>query len=148
MMLLAFLGLIPALFGMAAQDAPSQPQVVRRVVVHDELIISVPLRPRPKRPQNIQWKEEKGPKCVRVERLAGAMLSGPSSIDFVLRDRTRVRAIMDDECPALDFFKSFYVQPEDDRICAKRESIRSRVGGSCRIERFRTLIPQVKQVKR
>ena len=147
MTLLALLGLIPALIGIAAQD-PSQPQIVRRVVVQDEVIISIPVRPRPKRPQNIEWKEEKGPKCVRTERLRGAMLSGPSSIDFLLRDRTRVRAIMDDECPALDFYKGFYLQPEDERICAKRETIKSRIGGSCRIERFRTLIPQLKQVKR
>ena len=76
------------------------------------------------------------------------MWSGPSSIDFLLRDRTRVRAIMDDECPALDFYKGFYLQPDDDRICAKCESIQSRIGGSCRIERFKTLIPQMKQVKR
>ena len=49
--------------------------------------------------------------------------------------------------PALDFYGGFYLQPDDDRICAKRETIRSRVGGSCRIERFRLLEPQVKQVK-
>ena len=147
MTLLALLGLIPALFGMAAQDQ-SHPQVVRRVVVQDEVIIRIPVRPRPKRSQNIEWKEEKGPKCVPAERVRGAMLSGPSSIDFLLRDRTRVRAVMDDECPALDFYEGFYLQPEDERICAKRETIKSRIGGSCRIERFRTLIPQLKQVKR
>jgi hypothetical protein len=147
MTLFAILGLIPALLGMAAQS-PSQPQVVRRVTVQDEVIISIPVRPRPKRPQNIEWREERGPKCVRVERIAGAMLSGPSSIDFVLRDRSRVRAMMDDECPALDFYKGFYLQPDDERICAKRETIQSRVGGSCRIERFRALVPQIKQVKR
>jgi hypothetical protein len=58
-MMLALLGLIPALFGMAAQDS-SQPRVVRRVTVQDEVIISIPVRPRPKRPQNFEWKEEKG----------------------------------------------------------------------------------------
>ena len=73
------------------------------------------------------------------------MLSGPSSIDFVLRDRRRFRAIMDSECPALDFYGGFYLQPDDERICAKREIVRSRVGGSCRIERFRTLVPQLKR---
>jgi hypothetical protein len=147
MTLLALLGLIPALFSMAAQDS-SQSQVVRRVMVQDEVIISIPVRPRPKRPQKVQWKEEKGPKCVRSERIAGAIWSGPSSIDFLLRDRTRVRAIMDDECPALDFYKGFYLQPDDERICAKREAIQNRVGGSCRIERFRALVPQSKQVQR
>ncbi|HEU4956706.1 MAG TPA: hypothetical protein VFT40_03660, partial [Sphingomicrobium sp.] len=145
--LFALLGLIPALFAMAAQDS-SQPQVVRRVVVQDELIISIPVRPRPKRPQNIEWKEEKGPKCIATDQLAGAMWSGPTTIDLVLRDRRRIRAVMDDECPALDFYRGFYLQPDDQRICAKRESIQNRVGGSCRIERFRRLVPQVKQVKR
>jgi hypothetical protein len=145
MTLLAFLGLIPALLGMAGQD-PARPQEVRRVVIRDEVIISIPVRPR--RPQNIDWKEEKGPKCVRVDRIAGATLSGPSSIDFIMRDRSRVRALIDTECPALDFYRGFYLQPDDERICAKRETIRSRIGGTCRIEKFRSLIPQLKQVKR
>lgn len=144
MTLLALLGLIPALFALAG-DPPAQAGV-RRVVIHDEVIISIPIRPRP--PQKVEWIEKKGPKCIGTERIAGAMLSGPSSIDFVLRDRRRIRAIMDNECPALDFYRGFYLQPDDERICAKRETIRSRVGGSCRIERFRALVPQVKQVRR
>ena len=147
MMLFAIFGMLPALFGMAAQDS-SQPQVVRRVVVQDQVIISIPVRPRNRSSQRFEWKEEKGPKCVRSERIAGAMLSGPSSIDFVMRDRTRVRALMDDECPALDFYRGFYLQPDDERICAKRETIQNRVGASCRIERFRSLVPHVKQVAR
>ena len=145
MTLLAFLGLFPALFGMAG-DPPPQPPAVRRVWIRDELVISIPIRPRS--PQRVDWIEKKGPKCIGTEQLAGAMWSGPSSIDFVLRDRSRVRAVMDDECPALDFYRGFYLQPDDERICAKRETIRSRVGGTCRIERFRRLVPQVKQVKR
>jgi hypothetical protein len=76
------------------------------------------------------------------------MWSGPTSIDFVLRDRSRIRAVMDDECPALDFYKGFYLQPDDARICAKRETIQNRVGASCRITRFRRLVPQLKQVRR
>lgn len=147
MTLITFLGLFPALFGMA-QDTPSPPQppVVRRVVIDEEVVISIPIRPR--RFQQMEWTEHKGPKCIPAERIAGAMWSGPTSIDFVLRDRSRVRAVMDDECPALDFYRGFYLQPDDERICAKRETIRSRVGGTCRIERFRRLVPQVKQVRR
>ncbi len=117
----AFLGLIPAIFGMAssAQQAPAE---VRR-----------------------DWEEHKGPKCLPVSAIAGAMLSGPSSIDFVLRNRTRVRAKMDSDCPALDFYNGFYLQPDDERICAKREEISSRVGTICRIERFRLLVPKVRR---
>ena len=148
MPLIAFLSLFPALLGMAAeaQAQPAQPQGVRRTIIHQELIVSIPVRPRPR--QSIEWIEQKGPKCIPVNRLAGAMLSGPSSIDFLLRDRSRVRAVMDSECPALDFYRDFYLQPDDHRICAKRETIRSRVGGMCRIEKFHTLVPQLKQVKR
>ena len=145
MTLIVFLGLLPALLGLSGE--PRQPaQGVRRVVIEDEVVISVRIRP-PVR-QKFEWVEAKGPKCVHTQRLAGAMWSGPSSIDFLLRDRTRIRAIMDNECPALDFYGGLYLQPDDDRICAKRETIRNRVGGSCRIERFKILTPQLKQVRR
>jgi len=94
MMLLTFLGLIPALFSMAGQASPQQqPQGVRRVVINEEVIISIPIRPR--QSQRVDWIEQKGPKCIRTNRIAGTTLSGPSSIDFLLRDRQRVRAIMD-----------------------------------------------------
>lgn len=146
MTLLAFLGFLPALFGLAG-DQPAQPREgVRRVVINEELIISIPIRPRPQ--QRRVWTEHKGPKCIAAERIAGAMLSGPSSIDFVLRDRSRVRAEMDDECPALDFYGGFYLQPDDHRVCAKRETIKNRVGASCRIQRFRLLLPEARQVRR
>jgi hypothetical protein len=146
MTLLSLLGLIPALFGMAGDPAPPEQHRVRRVMINEELVISIPIRPRPSR--KLEWIEHKGPKCIPAERIAGATLSGPSSIDFVLRDRSRIRAVMDDECPALDFYRGFYLQPEDHRVCARRETIQNRVGASCRIERFRRLEPQVKQVRR
>lgn len=138
----AFLGLFPALLGLTAEP-PAEQQAVRRMVIRDEIILRIPIRPRLS--PAIEWKESKGPKCLDSGRIAGAMLSGPSSIDFVLTDRRRFRAEMDNECPALDFYKGFYLQPDDERICAKREYIRSRVGGDCRIERFRTLVPRLKR---
>ena len=143
MTIFALIGLLPAMLGLAAQSRSQPAAEVRRVVIHDEVILRIPVRPRVSR--RFEWAEKKGPKCVPAGRIAGAVLSGPSSIDFVLRDRQRIRAIMDDECPALDFYKGFYFQLSDERICAKRESIQNRVGASCRIERFRTLVPQVKK---
>ena len=142
MIFLAFLGLFPALLGLTAEQ-PADQQAVRRMVIRDEVILRIPIRPRLS--PAIDWKERKGPKCLDTGRLAGAMYSGPSSIDFVMRDRRRFRAQMDSECPAIDFYGGFYLQPDDERICAKRDFIRSRVGGSCRIERFRTLVPQLKR---
>lgn len=127
-----------ASMGGADQAQPGAGQEVRRLVVRDELILRIPVRPMPPRPR-LEWIERKGPKCLASRSIAGALLSGPSSIDFLLADRSRVRAKMDNDCPALDFYGGFYLEPEDGRICAKREEIRSRVGASCRIERFKTL---------
>jgi hypothetical protein len=141
MILLPIFSLIPAMLALVGQS--QHEPVVRRVVIQDEVIIRIPVRPRPAR--RVEWLEKKGPKCVNADRIAGAMLSGPSSIDFMLRDRSRVRAMMNSNCPALDFYDGFYLQPDDERICAKRETIRSRVGASCRIERFRTLVRQFKK---
>ena len=73
------------------------------------------------------------------------MLSGRSSVDFVMRDRSRLRARLDSNCLALDFYDGFYVQPQDHRLCMRRDVIRSRIGGECRIERFRLLVPRFEQ---
>lgn len=145
MTIFALMGLIPALFGMFAEQ-PAENQSVRRVIVQDEVIFRIPIRPRASPP--IEWVEHRGPKCIPANMLAGAIMSGPSTIDFVLRNRQRIRAKMDSDCPALDFYGSFYLQPDDDFVCAKRETIRIRSGGSCRIEKFRTLVPQYKQADR
>lgn len=142
MTLLTLISFLPALLGISA-DASAERRVVGRMVVRDEIILRIPVRPRIS--PAIEWVEKKGPKCIDADRIKGAALSGASSIDFVLQNRRLVRAELDSACPALDFYRGFYLQPDDDRICAKRETVRSRVGGSCRIERFRTLVPQLKR---
>ena len=70
-----------------------------------------------------------------------AMLSGPEQVDFVLANRSRIRAKFDQDCPALDFYGGFYLQPEDDMLCARRDAIHSRMGGSCTIDSFKQLGP-------
>ena len=119
------------------------PVTVSRLVVQQEVILRVPVvRPRQLRP--LRWVEKKGPKCVGSNQIVAAVLADQQSIDFLLRDRTRLRAELDNDCPTLDFYGSFYIEaPRDERICAKREEIKSRIGGSCRIERFRKLVPKL-----
>jgi hypothetical protein len=117
------------------------PPSVRVMTVERQLILRVPVRPHPQ--LNLIWDEEKGPKCLPVGAIAGAMLSGRDSIDLVLRNRQRIRARLDSDCDGLDFYGGFYMQTEDGDVCAKRDSIRSRVGGMCRIEKFRLLVPKV-----
>lgn len=140
MTLATFLALLPTLLGLAtAQGAQVQP-AVRRLVVQDEVILRVPVRPQP--PVQFEWDERKGPKCLPTSAIRGALLSGPQKVDFVLPHRQRIRASFDDDCPALDFYGGFYLKTEDDQVCAKRDSVHSRMGGSCRIERFRHLVPK------
>lgn len=140
MILTGLVGLLSAL--LAGSEAPPPPrQPVKVMTVEERLIIRVPVAPRPR--LRIRWEEEKGPKCVPAGDLRGAFLSGPDSVDFILRGRQLVRARLDNDCEGLDFWGGLYIQPEDNRICARRDTIRSRVGGSCRIEKFRSLVPKV-----
>jgi hypothetical protein len=101
----------------------------------------VPVSPRAM--PHVVWQESKGPKCVPVRAIAGAYLNGVEGIDFLLRSRHRLRAKFDDDCDGLDFYGGVYMQPEDDRLCAGRDVIRSRMGATCEIRRFRTLVPEL-----
>jgi hypothetical protein len=137
----SFLALLPALLGLASAQAPDQQAQVRRVVVRDEIIIRVPVRIRRIAP-DLQWIERKGPKCIHTDDLRGALLSGPDSVDFILHGKKRMRASFDTRCPALDFYGGFYLNTEDDRVCAGRDVVRSRVGSGCVIETFHRLSPR------
>jgi hypothetical protein len=140
----SLLALLPALLGLAAAQAPDEPAVVRRVVVRDEIIIRVPVRVRRIAP-NLDWIERKGPKCIHTEDLRGALLSGPDSVDFILHGKKRMRASFDTRCPALDFYGGFYLNTEDDKVCAGRDVVRSRVGSGCVIEKFHRLSPKARR---
>ena len=141
MIFTSILTLLPALFGLAGLGLSGQPTEVRRVVVEDQLIIRVPVRVRRLAPA-FEWVEHKGPKCIPAVDIRGALLSGPSQVDFVLAGRKRVRASFDDTCPALDFYGGFYLNTADERVCARRDMIRSRLGSGCVIEKFHRLKPQ------
>ena len=130
-----FLSLLPAFFGFAVAEPSDQ---VRTLVVQEEVIMRIPVRPRPVQPD--AWEEKKGPKCLDAGTIRGAALSGRESVDFLLYDRTRFRAELSEDCPALDFYNGFYLTPRDGQVCAKRDDIHSRMGRSCRIERFRRLV--------
>lgn len=126
------------MFGFAATG---QSDEVRTLVVEQEVIMRIPVRPRPIRP--FAWEEKKGPKCIPAGSIRGAALSGRETVDFLLFDRSRLRAQLSEDCPALDFYNGFYLTPEDGKVCAKRDGIHSRIGRSCRIERFRRLVPKL-----
>lgn len=140
MIMTGLVGLFSALLA-GSEAAPAPPEGVSVMTVQERLIIRIPVAPRPR--IRIRWEEEKGPKCLPAQAIARAFLSSPDSVDFLLRNRQRVRARLDSDCDGLDFYGQLYLLPNDGRICARRDVIRSRVGGSCRIDRFRALVPRV-----
>ena len=80
----------------------------------------------------------------RPGRSAGRCWPDADNVDFVLANRTRIRAKFDDDCPALDFYGGLYLLPDDDLLCADRDSVHSRMGGSCKIQQFRRLQPRLR----
>jgi hypothetical protein len=138
MTITALLTLLPMLLSIGGSAAGDQPRV-RTLVVQDQLIVRVPISP----PRgHIEWTDREGPNCISARAIRGAMLSGSDSVDFILGRGQRVRAQLSSDCPALDFYDGFYLKPDDHRVCADRDVIRSRMGGSCRIEQFRLLAPK------
>ena len=134
------------LFTFVGQEAPRPPAPPRArgsISMRQQIIIRVPRGVRTAIPASsslIQWRESRGPRCLSATQIVGATLLGQNSVDLILRDNSRIRARLESGCPALDYYRGFYVNAtQDGRICADRDAIRSRAGGECQIDQFRTL---------
>lgn len=119
-------------------------------IIQQRLIIRVPRLPVGRAPipegaappPPIRWVEKKADQCVVASSLAAAAITRTDSVDLVLNGGKRVRARLADDCLALDFYTGFYLKPASDgKVCAARDSLRSRSGQACRIESFRALVP-------
>jgi hypothetical protein len=137
----AIWNLVPLLVGLFGAQPGTVGQSVTRLIIQDEVILRIPVQPRPLLP-DLQWLEKKGPKCIPTAAIQRALLNGSAQVDFVMINHARIRAQFDEDCPALDFYGGFYLQVEDDRLCVRRDAIHSRIGTSCRIERFKQLVPK------
>ena len=127
----------------ASAPSPGEAQRPGQIVIQERLMIRITPAVRAASASSAtpaRWKEKKGPKCLAMRSIAGAALVGQNSVDLILRDRSRIRAQLENRCPALDYYHGFYVTPTaDGQICADRDMIRSRMGGECGIDRFRAL---------
>ena len=139
----AIFGLWPLLLAIFAVQTGPVPQTVTRMVVEQTVIWRVPVQPRPMMAP-IEWTEGQDLKCIPVGNIRRAMLSSPEHVDFVFVRGARVRAVFDEDCPALDYYGNFYLQPQDGRLCAGRDAVHSRMGGSCTIGSLRRLVPHLK----
>lgn len=118
-----------------------------QLTIRQQVIIRVPTRPVV--PVPMKWKEKDGPKCISAGLLAGAQVA-KEGIDLILRTGERFRAKSNRSCMALDYYSGFYMRPGiDGLICEDRDTIRVRSGGSCEIDKLKTLVPVMpKQKKR
>ena len=140
----AVLNIVPLLLGLFAAQPATVSQSVTRLIVQDEVILRIPVQARPLLPE-FEWVEKKGPKCIPAAAIQRALLSGSEQVDFILFNHARIRAQFDENCPALDFYGGFYLQPQDERLCAHRDAVHSRIGSSCTIERFKQLMPKFRR---
>ena len=131
----------------ATETKAPAPQAHGQLVVRRQIIVrTMRVRPNPGNRASVTWREAKGVKCLPAGAIAGAALFGPNSVDFVLKDKRRIRAQLNAACPALDYYQGFYVTPgEDGRICVDRDFVRSRMGRECGIERLKMLVPIAKR---
>ncbi|PXA85440.1 hypothetical protein DMC47_37545 [Nostoc sp. 3335mG] len=144
---------LASLLALAAGPAASPRDTAQGIEVADvtitqSLIIRIPARKSQRYAPAGQphpppaFKEHKGPKCIDASTIGGAAITAQNSVDFIVKGGKRVRAVLEDECPALDYYSGFYFRaPSDGKLCADRDSIHTRSGGDCQIDKFRALTP-------
>jgi hypothetical protein len=128
----------------AAPEGTLDQEQLAQLTIHERIVIRVPrmLGRRVPTPAATAWKEKKGPKCIAIADLGGAMVSQPGSVDLVLTGNRRLRAKFDGDCGPIDFYSGFYLRPAaDGQVCANRDVIRMRSGTSCQINTFKILRP-------
>ena len=140
-----------ALIGPASAGAPSLPLAVAiaqstiaaQIQIQRSTIVRVPPAAPPSQlPRAVRWKEKGAPNCIKWSSLAAAMVSSPTTIDVIVRGGTRYRVKLEKSCQAIDFYSGFYVKAtRDGQVCEDRDSIHSRSGGECLIDKFKTLVP-------
>jgi len=136
--------LLLALTGGPDEDAAPEPTRYAQLTLRQQIIVRIPSGPQAAAAlaPPAEWKEGKGVKCIAADMVAGATAPSRDSVDLLLRDRTRIRAKLENSCPALDYYNGFYISPNaEGMICADKQSIRSRMGGECEIDALKTLSP-------
>ena len=95
----------------------------------------------PQRAIGTDFVERRMGRCLPVSSIAGVQPSGKNELILYLRDRRIVRAELERECRARDFYSGFYLsRNEDGRLCVDRDMLQSRSGAHCKLSEMRQLV--------
>jgi hypothetical protein len=135
------LGVWLAAAGANAPPVPRAATVIAQIRVQRTSIVRIqPVTPDIVTAEPVKWKEKGGPDCIKWSTIAGAMISSRNSLDVILRGGKRYRVKLSKRCQAGEFYSDFYVKTTvDGQLCQSRDSIYSRAGGECGIDKFRSL---------
>lgn len=146
----------------AGAAAPSQPASATRVqfaqvTIEQRVIIRIPTvrppspqqrgaalsAPVPPAPAEVtSFKEVKGPKCLKLDEIRGALINMNSGVTMLTERDEAFRPRFGKNCRTADFYAGFYVEPTKDKsICAGRDVLHARNGSICEIEGFSKLVP-------
>ncbi len=127
---------------------PGEPVELAQMTIQQRIIIRVPMARRgkaPARPSEDEdsWQEKKGPRCIALRSIRGAMIAVDDAVDLILADTHRYRARLERGCDSVGFYSGFYVEPHaDGSLCSGRDELQARSGMSCAIDLFRRLVPR------
>jgi hypothetical protein len=134
---------LPGLAPAMPADTWNQVRIEQRLIIRitprapgrDELAIAP-------QPVTVRMRERKTAKCLPAGGIAGVKPMTDSRLMLFMRDRRLLGADLARACNARDFYLGFYVsQTPDGQICVGRDTIHSRAGTTCTIERLRELVP-------
>ena len=95
----------------------------------------------PTRANTTRYKERKAERCVPVNRIAGVETGSGNRLLLFLQDSQILSLNLEKACRAKDFYSGFYVeQNKDGNLCVDRDTLQSRNGARCDIERMMELV--------
>ncbi len=133
-----------------AQSAQASVQLAQ-VTIEQRVIIRIPTmrngpasvmrEGEPPPPPENRLKEVKGPKCLQLNRVRGAVINAANGVTMVTNLREQFRAHFGRACRPADFYAGFYIEPnKDGALCAGRDMLHARSGSTCEIEKFSRLV--------
>lgn len=95
----------------------------------------------PTRANTTRYKEQKAERCVPVNRIAGVETGSGNRLLLFLQNSQILSLNLEKACRAKDFYSGFYVeQNKDGNLCVDRDTLQSRNGARCDIERMMELV--------